>query len=115
MWCELLKNISKDCQFAPPASDEDLAEIEQALKLPFPEDLASLLKESNGESSRTTTCSEAILTSSNSTCRLMVCSFSETRETETNLPFQYAMVKSGDRTFSFGTTKLTAELGLRLR
>jgi len=48
MWCELLKNISKDCQFSPPASDEDLAEIEQALKLPFPEDLASLLKESNG-------------------------------------------------------------------
>ena len=48
MWIKSLQDISVDCQFTSPASEEELAAVEQALKVRLPEDLAALLRETNG-------------------------------------------------------------------
>ena len=48
MWKELIAGLHKDHKFNPSASEEDIVSAETKLAVSFPEELRSLLKESNG-------------------------------------------------------------------
>jgi hypothetical protein len=48
MWRELIRNLAPDCEFCEPAAYMQIAEAEQVLALKFPDELSSLLRESNG-------------------------------------------------------------------
>ena len=48
MWRELIHKLNAECTFFAPASHEQLAELENALKIPIPDELKSLLLETNG-------------------------------------------------------------------
>lgn len=47
-WQELVQSVCKECTFAPPASEDVLAEVEQALGVSVPEELLALWREANG-------------------------------------------------------------------
>ena len=47
-WTRLIKKAASDAEFAGPASDSQLASVEQALGVQLPEDLRELLLESDG-------------------------------------------------------------------
>ena len=51
MWKELLLNITKNnnIKFNPPATDEDIIEVENKLNISLPEKLKNLLLEFNGD------------------------------------------------------------------
>lgn len=48
MWKELLETLSSECEFNPPATPEAIAEGERRLSASFPEELQSILGESDG-------------------------------------------------------------------
>lgn len=48
MWRSLIQRFTSECEFAPPVSPSQIAAVEQALGVDFPEDLRSLLAETNG-------------------------------------------------------------------
>lgn len=48
MWRELIKRLTSDCQFVEPAAYMQIAGAEEALTVRFPDELRSLLQESNG-------------------------------------------------------------------
>jgi hypothetical protein len=48
MWIELLTGLDLACKFTAPAATNRIAEAEKALKVLFPEELKSILLESNG-------------------------------------------------------------------
>jgi hypothetical protein len=48
MWREQILEVMADAEFAEPATNEALAEVERVLGQPLPEDLAFLLRECNG-------------------------------------------------------------------
>jgi hypothetical protein len=48
VWRELLSKLSGDIRFTNPATSEEITAAENALDCHFPEELRSLLKESNG-------------------------------------------------------------------
>ena len=47
-WHELIQGINANCRFAPPASEEVLTEVEEALGVAIPDELLALWRESNG-------------------------------------------------------------------
>jgi len=47
-WQELVQGFNPDCNFAPPATEEVLAEVEEALGVAVPEELLGLWRECNG-------------------------------------------------------------------
>lgn len=50
MWRELIQSLEPAAAFFPPATAIDIAEVETALEVTLPDDLRSLLSESNGVS-----------------------------------------------------------------
>ena len=50
MWRELIQSLEPEATFFPPATAIDIAEVETALEVALPDDLKSLLTESNGVS-----------------------------------------------------------------
>ncbi len=48
MWRELIQSLEPEATFFPPATAIDIAEVETALEVTLPDDLKSLLAESNG-------------------------------------------------------------------
>lgn len=48
MWKELLQKLTKECEFAPPASAIQIMTAEQSLSINFPESLRGLLYETDG-------------------------------------------------------------------
>jgi cell wall assembly regulator SMI1 len=48
LWRELVASLAEDHEFYPPATPEQIAEVEQALGVVLPSDLKSLLYETNG-------------------------------------------------------------------
>ncbi len=48
MWVEFIKRLEPRAEFAPGATEEQLAHLEDALRNTLPADLRSLLSESNG-------------------------------------------------------------------
>jgi hypothetical protein len=50
MWIELITSLSQDSEFSPPATNAEISAIEQSLDVWLPDDLKSLLKESDGVS-----------------------------------------------------------------
>lgn len=48
MWRELVSRLFKDAEFQPPATASQLQQLESTFRLKLPEDLRSLLLESNG-------------------------------------------------------------------
>jgi hypothetical protein len=47
-WRELIQQLTPDCEFSAPAREEQLAAAERALRVTLPDDLRTLLLESNG-------------------------------------------------------------------
>ena len=48
MWREFIQTFTENAHFSEPASSAELAEVEQAVGMPLPQDLRSLLQETNG-------------------------------------------------------------------
>ena len=48
MWRELIEQLASECEFYPPASRLDIVKAEHALFISLPDELKSLLSESNG-------------------------------------------------------------------
>jgi len=48
MWKDFINKLTDTCQFKEPISEKELLEVEKTLNLRFPDDLRSLLFESNG-------------------------------------------------------------------
>jgi hypothetical protein len=48
MWREFVQALDPNCTFFPPASEHQLAAVEGRLKIALPDDLRSLLAETNG-------------------------------------------------------------------
>lgn len=48
MWIELIKKISNDCEFNPPATHAQILMAQKKLNITFPDDLKNCLMESNG-------------------------------------------------------------------
>lgn len=48
MWKEYIQSLDAGCKFQPPATEEQIAEVEAYLSVPLPEELRQLLLESNG-------------------------------------------------------------------
>jgi hypothetical protein len=48
MWKELIQRLTSNCEFAPSAASLQIAEAEQVLGVEFPEQLRTLLLETNG-------------------------------------------------------------------
>ncbi len=47
-WKKLVQAVCGDCTFAPPASEAEVAEVEAALMVGVPDELAALWRETNG-------------------------------------------------------------------
>src|SRR5436305_1477768 len=52
-WQELIKHLCAECGFSSPATQDQVAEVEQALGLAIPNELKQLLLESNGVQDQT--------------------------------------------------------------
>lgn len=48
MWLETISKLSEDCKFHPPTKLDEINKAEFALEISFPEELKSLLQETNG-------------------------------------------------------------------
>lgn len=48
MWRDLIQGLAAECKFNPPASPDDIADVENALGISSPLTLKELLEESNG-------------------------------------------------------------------
>ena len=48
MWREFITNLTEHATFSPSVSDTDIANVETALTIQLPDELRSLLRESNG-------------------------------------------------------------------
>lgn len=48
MWKELIGGLYDDAEFAPPASDEEIDQIERRLGQTVPDDLRELLRQTDG-------------------------------------------------------------------
>jgi hypothetical protein len=48
MWRELIKSLTNECTFFPPASFAQLVAVEKALAVTLPDELRELLAETNG-------------------------------------------------------------------
>ncbi len=47
-WQDFVQNLTDDCEFFPPVTEEQITEAESSLQLKLPRDLRSLLLETNG-------------------------------------------------------------------
>ncbi len=54
MWRELVESLEPNSTFSPPATEQQLKATEETLRIVLPEDLRSLLSETNGVEARYT-------------------------------------------------------------